>query len=94
MSGALSSSFSEGFTKAQIFPHYENAKSYYISEITIVIKHPQQRFTKPQTGLYDTRYVQIIIAYHSTSSQVYMYVHLLLSVSGKIPAKGGNEFSK
>jgi len=29
------------------------------------------------------------IAYHSTSSQVYMYVHQLLPVSGKIPAKGG-----
>jgi len=41
--------------KAQVFfPHHESAKSYYVST-TAVVRDPQQRFTKPQSGLYTIR---------------------------------------
>jgi len=41
--------------KAQIFPHYESAKKLLHKRNSDRYRNQQQRFTKPQTGLYTIR---------------------------------------
>ena len=48
---------------AQFFPHYDSAKKVLRKRNSDRYREPQQRFTKPQTGLYMTS------AMYSTSQQ-------------------------
>jgi len=63
---ALLSQYMGDLQKRKFCPHYESAKSYYVSATAIVIGEPQQRFTKPRTGR--TRYA-LCTVYHITAGR-------------------------
>ena len=59
--------------KPQIFPHYDSAKKLLRKRNSDRYREPQQRFTKPQTGLYTIRARTVItdfetVAMHAISS--------------------------
>jgi len=46
--------------RAQIFPHYDSANELLRKRNSDRYREPQQRFTKPQTGLYMIRAMHVI----------------------------------
>jgi len=71
---------------AQIFSHYESANKLPRKRNIDRYREPQQRFTKPQTGLYmicRQALYMYSISQHQQSGGVYVGLHLLLPASYK-----------
>jgi len=80
--------------KPQIFPHYDCAKKLLRKRNSDHYREPQQRFTKPQTGLYTIRSARTVITDFKKATMHAIFQMLsVVSVLSTSANLGGAEFT-